>query len=164
MTYRATHTSITNVKYTTWWAQHVGITIIILFYQIPNWIKWDLFQENQGYSSGIFFTKYPAIFTRIKRYCCSKIRTLHHKKIFLRLFQRFSTYLSILKCFKNVANVFLKCLKCIHTRYEHFIALHSTRTKNMNKIKEELLTEIMNISIQIEEVRISLIALNLLKD
>ena len=34
----------------------------------------------------------------------------------------------------------------------------------MNKIKEELLTEIMNISIQIEEVRISLIALNLLKD
>ena len=37
--------------------------------------------------------------------------------------------------------------------------VHKTQPKNMNKI-EELLTQVMNISIQLEDVRISLKVLN----
>ena len=41
--------------------------------------------------------------------------------------------------------------------------IYIARSKHMNKIKEELLTQIMNISIQLQDVRIKLKALNLLK-
>ena len=46
---------------------------------------------------------------------------------------------------QNYCKWFLKYLKCIHARYEHFIR-HSQhqRHTNMNKIKQELLTQIMN--------------------
>ena len=85
----------------------------------------------------------------IKRHCFNKIDTLHHNKFFIYLCQGFPTCLSILKCFSKA-------------RYEHFITRSQCLAQNMNKIKE-LLTQITNRSIQLEDVGISLKALNWLK-
>ena len=49
--------------------------------------------------------------------------------------------------------------KCIHARYEHFIARSQCQTQKY-KTKEELLTQIMCISVQLEDVGISLKTLN----
>ena len=60
------------------------------------------------------------------------------------------------KCFKW----FLKYLKCVHARYEHFITHSQCPTQKYEQIKEENLTQIMNISMQLEDVGLNLKALN----
>ena len=93
--------ALPNVKYTTWLMQHVKITKQFFTKYLACKVKSISFLKS-GLNLWFCFIEFFIIFTRIKRYCCNKINTLHYKKLFLRLCQGFPTCLSILKCVSKI--------------------------------------------------------------
>ena len=88
--------ALPNVKCRTWWTQHVEIIKKIFTKYLACKVKSTSFLKS-GLNLWFCFIEFFIIFTRIKRYCCNKINTLHYKKLFLPLCQGFPICLSILK-------------------------------------------------------------------
>ena len=118
----SSHKSRDNVKFTTWWAQPVEI-IIIFFDQIsslqskscqfPTILKKNTFD----------FAILNSWKSSLEQMDTIEIKSIHYvtRNYFFAFAKDFQHVLSLWNAFQNRCKWFLKNLKYIHIRYEHFI-------------------------------------------